>query len=165
MSLLLLLNDAQALEALRPTVQEVALLERTRTIGEGSTEETTFTTTTRPTEAEVSALIDQAVPAILAQLHEDGFGEQFYDRARHLIALYTAILIEGSYFREQLDQGAVALWRDLLTTGLASLNLLIDSDRGEDIAHPGRGSAVVDSIIPRCDPSVDVWPPSLAVWP
>lgn len=129
MSLLVLLNDAEAVAVLRPTVQDVALLERTRTVNAGGGEEITFTESTRPSASEVSGLIDQALPAILAQLPE-GFGEAYYDRARHLVALYTALLIEGSYFREQLDNGSAALWRELLNTGLASLRTEIISVQG-----------------------------------
>jgi hypothetical protein len=129
MSLLLLLNDAEAVSALRPTVQDVALLERTRTVSAGGAEEITFTDSTRPTASEVSSLIDQALPAILAQLPE-GFSEAYYDRARHLVALYTAVLIEGSYFREQLDSGSAGLWRELLTAGLTSLRVEIEAVQG-----------------------------------
>lgn len=154
MSLLLLLAQPDVVEQLRPTVQEVALLERTRTVGEssgglggdtGPGDLTTFTDDTRPTASEVDALIDQALPALLSQLHE-GFAEAYYARARHLVALYTAILIEGSYFRES-GQGTVALWQDLLSSGLTALNALIDAD----VTTPARGSAVLDSIVPRCD--------------
>lgn len=129
MSLLLLLNEAETHSALRPTVQDVALLERTRTVTAGGGEEITFTESTRPSASEVSGLIDQALPAILAHLPE-AFSEAYYDRARHLVALYTALLIEGSYFREQLDNGSAALWRDLLTTGLASLRTEIEAVQG-----------------------------------
>lgn len=129
MSLLLLLDNPAAVDALRPTVQEVALLERTRTAGGGGGDEITFTDSTRPTASEVDALIDQALQAILIELPE-GFGPEFYDRARHMVALYTAILIEGSYFREQLDQGSVALWRDLLNTGMANLRAAVVAVQG-----------------------------------
>jgi hypothetical protein len=129
MSLLLLLDNPAAVDALRPTVQEVALLERTRTASGDGGEELTFTDSTRPTASEVDALIDQALQAILVEL-PDGFSAEFYDRARHMVALYTAILIEGSYFREQIDQGSAALYRELLRTGMASLRAAITTIQG-----------------------------------
>lgn len=106
--------------ALRPTVAEVAILERSRTVTGGSGEEPTFTATTRPTATEVGQVIDQALEAILTQLPTT-LGTEFYAQTRHMVALYAAILIEGSFFREQLDSGSVDLYRDLLRTGMLSL--------------------------------------------
>lgn len=162
MSLLLLLEDQAALEALSPSVQDVALLEQTRTIGPGGAEVGTFNEVTRPTAAQVSELIALAAQAVLGQLHE-GFDERHYDRARPLIALQTAIMIEGSFFRRNPDEAAVALWTDMLTNGIAALNVVVDRDRDENIAGPGRGSAVLESMIPVYD-GTDPLPGEIA-WP
>ena len=112
---------------LTPTVQEVASLERTRTVDEGGVEQPVFTADTRPTDVEAQLLIDEAVPVVLAQLRPT-FPASYYDQVSHLIALYAAILIEGSFFREQLNEGAVALWRVLYTTGMTAV---VDSIEAE----------------------------------
>jgi hypothetical protein len=115
----------------RPTPEDVAKLEGTRpTAGGGRISE--FTENTTPTEAEVEAVIDQAVAAVLNML-PPFFGTVFYERVKHYVCLYAAIVIEGSFFREQLDEGAVELWRALLREGVASMNLAIT---GEDPLNP-----------------------------
>lgn len=104
-----------------PTVDDVALLERTRTFADGDEEFTTFNDQTRPTADEVTALIAQSVPVVLAQFRPT-FPEALYDEVSHCVALYTAVLIEGSFFREQLSEGSVALYNSLFTqavTGVA----------------------------------------------
>jgi hypothetical protein len=159
-SLLLLLEDQAAVDAMRPTVQDIALLEQTRTVAAGGGEVGTFTEDTRPTSAQVSELIDLAVLAVLGQLHE-GFDESHYDRARPLIALQTAIMLEGSFFRQNPDDTSVALWTTMLSNGIAALNAVIDLDRNENIGAPGRGSAVVEGMIPAYDgtePLEIAWP-------
>jgi hypothetical protein len=119
-------------DAVTPTVEMVAALERTRTTAGGGGDtfdqgETTFTEDTRPTAAEVEALIEQATPMVLLEL-PDKFLETHYEAVQHAIALYTALLIEGSYYRTQTAEGAVDLWRTLYTTSLANLQSAIDKD-------------------------------------
>lgn len=113
--------------AITPSVDDVAALERTRTVDEGGNEQGTFTPDTRPTDSEVQALIDEAIPQVLAQLRPT-FPESYYGQVTHSIALYTAILIEGSFFREQLNEGSVALWRNLFTTTLAGVSSGIEAE-------------------------------------
>jgi hypothetical protein len=162
MSLLLLLEDRAAIDALSPSVQDIALLEHTRTVGPGGAEVGTFNEDTRPTAAQVTELIALALQAVLGQLHE-GFNETHYDRARPLVALQTAIMIEGSFFRQNPDEAAVALYTDMLANGITALNAIVDRDRDENVAAPGRGSAVVESMIPVYD-GTDPLPLEIA-WP
>lgn len=137
---------------IRPTVAEVAILERTRTVGPssgglggdtGGADVTTFTTTTRPTAAEVEAIIDQAVQGITAQLPAD-IPDLYYAQTRHNAALYAAILIEGSFFRESLDEGSVDLYRDLLRTGMTQLREDIEGTTEGGVGG-GMASVVVRS--------------------
>jgi hypothetical protein len=107
-----------------PSVDDVALLERTRTYADGDTEYVTFNDDTRPTGTEVLAIIAQAVPVVLAQFRPT-FPDTLYDEVAHCVALYTAILIEGSYFREQLNEGAVQLYSSLFTQAVAGVNAQI----------------------------------------
>lgn len=127
----------------RPTVAEVSILERTRTVGltsgglggdTSASDVTVFGADTRPTAAEVELIIDQAVEAVIAQI-PDTVPVVFYGQIRHFAALYAAVLIEGSFFRESLDEGSVDLYRDLLTVGVPRLAAAID----EEVTEEGAG--------------------------
>jgi len=111
-----------------PTVDQVAALERTRTIEESGDEVFTFDSGTRPTNVEVENLIDQAVPAVCGSLRA-AFPTRYYPDVQHLICLYTAILLEGSYFREQVSsEGAMSVWRLMYDQSLAGLQGQIEYD-------------------------------------
>lgn len=127
----------------RPTVAEVSILERTRTVGMTSgglggdtsaSDVTVFGTDTRPSAAEVDLIIDQAVQAIIAQV-PPLVPVVYYGQIRHFAALYAAVLIEGSFFRESLDEGSVELYQALLTVGVPGLAAAID----EEVAEEGAG--------------------------
>ena|SRR5215469_15940321 len=110
-----------------PTVQEVSDLERTRTIEEGMNEVSIFDSDTRPSDVEVQRLIDQAVPAVCGALRP-AFPTSYYDAVKHLVSLYTAILIEGSYYKEQTSASAMSVWRATYTQDLAALQASIEYD-------------------------------------
>jgi hypothetical protein len=112
------------LEQVTPTADDVAALERTRTVDQNGKEQESFTSDTRPTFDEVGLLISQAVPIVLAQLRPT-FDPSHYPEIRHAAALYTATLIEGSYYREQLNEGSVQLYRQLFESTLAGLQVKI----------------------------------------
>jgi hypothetical protein len=90
----------------RPAVQDVAMLAHRRTVNESGTELGTFNDTTRPTDVEVGLLIDQAMIAI--------GGQPSGVRTTHNVTLYAAILLESSFYGEQVDEGSVSVWQDLL---------------------------------------------------
>jgi hypothetical protein len=115
------------LDELAPTVEDVAILVRTRTYTEGVVEHADFNDDTRPPTEEVARLIEQATPAVVAKLRPR-FPEVVHGQIGHLIALYTAILIEGSFFREQINESQVALYRDLFNSGVAAVNEAIDAE-------------------------------------
>jgi hypothetical protein len=107
-------------DEVRPTVDDVAALERTRTTGavelggdEGS--EGTFTATTRPTATEVENLIDMATDMIFGWTVPP-VDPIRYPVIRRAITIQAAVLIEASYFRETArpETGVLALWRGLL---------------------------------------------------
>lgn len=101
----------------RPTVEDVAILLRTRTVkgvatglgaDSGSGDFTTFDSTTRPTAVEVELLISHAAEEVAAAL-PDIVEHQFWLAIRRTVALRAASLIEQSFFREsavasELDQ-------------------------------------------------------------
>lgn len=134
---------------LRPTVDDVAALEGTRTVAIAGAESPLFSATTSPTDLEVGALIDQAMGPILSQLPAT-FDERFYDTVKHMVVLYAAILLEGSYHRDKVTDGAVALWHQLLTDGMTVLRKDTGTADG-----PGRqfGSVTIARVAqPACAP-------------
>lgn len=115
-------------DAIRPSTDEIALLSNTRTAGGGGGEINTFNEETDPTAQQVDTLIDQAVEAVLTQL-PTRFSVDHYDRVQHAISLYTLLLLEGSFFREQLESSSTDLWRDLFTSTMTNLNTRIEEER------------------------------------
>jgi hypothetical protein len=111
---------APDLTQVTPTLADVAALESTRTIDDTATELGTFTADTRPTDTQVTGLIAQATHDVLASLRPT-FPASYYPIVRNAIALYTAILIEGSFYREQLNEGSAQLYRQLFTAEIAGL--------------------------------------------
>lgn len=136
----------------RPSILDVALLMRTRTVGPvtglggdtGPGDFTTFTSTTRPTAVEVGLLIDQATNAV-AGLLPSNVSTDFDGRVRQLVAVQTAVLIELSFFREQAD---VTVWRDMIDSTLANLRADIDDQRQLTGTRQRFGSIPLTA--PRC---------------
>ncbi len=121
---------------IRPTVAEVAILLRTRTVGESSNglggdtspgDLTTFTSSTRPTAVEVEEIIDQAVEAVTGQLPL-GIPATYMAQTRHSVALYAAIVTATSFFEQSIDEGSVEVYRDLLRTNIAQLRTDLEED-------------------------------------
>jgi hypothetical protein len=115
-------------EELKPQLQQVALLERTRTVEESGEERGTFTATTRPNVSEVNTIITLATDMVLAQLPTLRFDPTHYDDVTNAIAMQAAILIEASFFREQLDEGSADIYTRLLQSAIISLNNKISAD-------------------------------------
>lgn len=118
-------------EDVRPTVEDISNLENTRTTTGGGGEQTDFTETSRPSYSQVEELIDQAVPAVLTQIREPRFDPTYYDKVKHAIALYTAMLVEGGFFREQVDGSSADLWRTLFNQTMVNLQESITRDLNE----------------------------------
>jgi hypothetical protein len=108
----------------RPSVDEVALLLRTRTIGGptadpelgGDTypgELVTFTAETRPSASEVDRIILTAYEATTGELAAFGTLESVTGLVRHAVSLYAAILVETSFFREQANDNDIQTFRDM----------------------------------------------------
>src|SRR4051794_36096209 len=95
-------------DEVRPSVEDVALLERTRTTGDvglGGDEGTggTFTETTNPTASDVEHLIDLAMQYILPRIDPVYAVSPYYPVIKLGIAIQAAIFIETSFFRETAD--------------------------------------------------------------
>lgn len=90
-----------------PSIEEVAKLVRARTKarGSGGREVGTFDDTTRPTGDDVTGLILNAVDEVLGKVQEPEAGTAYERRVRGAIALYTAMLVELSFYPEQVERG------------------------------------------------------------
>lgn len=157
-------DPAAILQQIRPSAQMVSDLVRTRIVSEGGGQvppddldfnpPDNFTAYTYPTITQVERLIDQATTYIVAQV-PGSIAEDYLPSAKHLSALYTAILVEGSYFREQLTDDQVELYRNMLIAGIRGLGA---AGSGESATSMRGGK--VDSVMQR---SVMTTSP-LALW-
>lgn len=148
-------TDFPVVDRLRvaPSVQEVALLERTRTVDQSGEEQGDFTPSTRPKITEVEELIQQAVELTLADL-PDYVPESLYPRVQQAITLKAAVLIELSFYREQYNQGSAKGYDTMYDKLIASIELvggLGDGKRVDSIM--GRSTMV------EFDPDLPIPPP------
>ncbi len=126
-------NTSDLAEGNRPSVAEVASLLRARTKVLGGKEVGTFNTHTRPTADEVEDIIDQAVDEVSGKVQDVdqtlpygqtmGPGSAYERRCRRAVALQAAILIELSYFPEQIKTGQspVATYQALYDSRIKAL--------------------------------------------
>ena len=119
-----------------PSLADVAIYEGTRTRGDDGTFYGTFTPQTFPTDAQVEAIIDKATDLVLSYLRAD-FNPTFFPQVKDMAALMAAILIEGSYFRNQDEALATNTWRTLLAQGLTGLAASIEVDRAQAVVFAG----------------------------
>jgi len=86
-----------------PTVAQVSSLLRARTKDNNMVELGTFTADTRPTAEQVGDLIPQAVGEV--ESRTGVLTDELEPRGINVAALYTAMLVELSYFPEQVRDG------------------------------------------------------------
>lgn len=115
-----LLTDPAVLVELTPSVDDVAALERTRTFDDDSQDQGTFNALTKPTDADVEKLIQQALDDTLAAL-DPAVDPVHYGPIRRAITLGAAILVEGSFFRDDINTEAVNLYRGLARDAVAGV--------------------------------------------
>lgn len=94
----------------RPSLAQVGSISRSRTRVPMGEEQGTFTDETRPTADEVQTLIErQAVPRVASRLStvttDCELNADLIQRATDLAALFTSMLIELSYYPEQVSEG------------------------------------------------------------
>jgi LPS O-antigen subunit length determinant protein (WzzB/FepE family) len=87
-----------------PTLEQVAALIRARTRDSGGQETGTFSADTEPTADEVNDVIAQALSDVEDDIGSD-IPEPALDGAKRLAALRTAMLVELTFFPEQLEAG------------------------------------------------------------
>lgn len=84
-------------------VEDVASLLRARTKDDSGNELGDFTADTRPTDTEVEVLIEQAAEMVLAVANGD-VPTRLYSFGRHVVALRTAMMVELTYWPEQVQR-------------------------------------------------------------
>lgn len=117
-----------------PTVADVGAILRARTQDSHDDELGTFNDDTRPTEAEVEKLIQQAgLPVYTATGRLDeltcSMKDQVQSSAKYWVSLLAAMLVELSYFPEQVrsDRSAYIFYREMWDDETTGFSTLIDA--------------------------------------
>lgn len=124
----------------RPSVAEVANLLRARTKVLGGKELGTFTEDSRPSADEVDGLIDDALDDVLGKVQRPEVpGSAYERRVRGAVKLYAAILVETSYFPEQVKSGqsAVTTYENLYKSRIRAL--IAEGETGTPQGEGGEG--------------------------
>jgi hypothetical protein len=124
-----------------PTADDVAALERTRIVGLGGGDPKTFTDETHPTVTEVEGLIEMAIDDTLVLLPNE-VEPLHYAGIKQAVTMYAATLVESSYFREQLDQGSVAFYRQLFENAIRAVNLRVEGETRAGALESYHGSVL-----------------------
>jgi hypothetical protein len=128
--------------AVTPSVDDVALLLQTRTISAGGGPLSTFTDATRPSAEQVAGIIYQAIIVICEQFKQD-VPTYLYPRVKQAIAFQAAVLVEDSFFREQVTNGQ---------SNAASYAALVTTIMGNVVGDAGNAAGAarrVDSVVLR----------------
>lgn len=136
-----------ATSAFTPTVSEVAAYLRTRTKSKFQ-DEGEFNENTRPTAAEVTVLIAEAVQEVATAIGELDSelpcAVKLQARAKGAVVLYACILIEASYFPEQVGTRSTAeFFEGLYDRRMESLKDAVSDCLGGSGESVGGGSAGV----------------------
>lgn len=144
---------------LRPDVDDVALLLRTRTVGgqaqgglgsdTGPQDLTTFDETTRPKASEVDRIIDTCMGVVTGLLGVPfaQVPEQQYGAFTFAVEVQAAILIEVSFFRESTNQDLLTLWSGWLNDAVAGIK---EEVSGSPV-HLTMGSLIISTLAPPGD--------------
>lgn len=137
-----------------PTVVDVGAILRARTVDTNGSEIGTFTLETRPTEVQVSSLVGQAVGDVVSGVGMD-IPEQHWSDARAVAALGTAMLVELSYFPEQVTTGR-SPYEQLKELYEARLSRLRVTVTGGEVDGSGNAVRSPSYSFPRGDPSGEI---------
>jgi len=88
-----------------PSVEQVALMERTRCVNQYGDDQGVFNDSTHPTYDEAQGIIAQAVELVLSEI-PDYLPESIYPRVLQAAIFKSAILIEASFYKEQYKSGS-----------------------------------------------------------
>jgi hypothetical protein len=126
-----------------PSVSDIGEMLRARTKDTNGNERGTFTPETRPTDDQVTGLIDRAVARVSSRTGT--VPDQLQDAARSVATLAAACLVELSFFPEQINadrspyRELKALYDEELTQLIADVGEVTSGDdlgSGDDPALP-----------------------------
>lgn len=147
-------------DPLRPTVDAVALLLRTRTVGDIAgglggdvqvTDITTFTDTTRPKRSDVLGLINVAYDLLRPRIFVP-IDANAVSAVRQAVAVQAAMLVEQSFFREQSSDESMNRWTTMLDLLIDAINRV--DDQGQQRRY-GFGMLDIGTIRHRVAPIAD----------
>jgi len=140
-------NTSEAPGGVRPYVRDVAALLRARTKVTGGGEAGTFNGNTRPTGEEVDDLIDEATDEVLGKVQTPTPGSSYERRVRGAIRMYAAILIELSYWPEQVknNHSPVSTYQSLYDSRLRALIAEGETGTPQGMGAGGSGGGSGDS--------------------
>jgi hypothetical protein len=117
-----------------PSVSDVADLLRARTKDNLGNEIGTFTEDTRPTSMDVLHMIEKASNGVTSWLDYD-IPEEMYEQTRVLVTVGAAMLVELSYFPEQVgtDRTAYDELKALYDQGLEALKAALAREQAEEM--------------------------------
>lgn len=129
----------------RPSVAEVASKVRARTRVKGGGQAGTFTASTNPSADDVEDLISEALDEVLGKVREPEAATDYERRVRGAVALYTAILIELSYYPEQVGSGKspAATYQALYASRIKAL--IAEGETGEVQGEGGTADSPADA--------------------
>lgn len=126
-----------------PTTADVGALLRARTKDVNGNELGTFNSDTRPTDEEVDLIIGNASSDVYAELGEvDALeNESLQTAVSRLIALRAAMLIELSYFPEQVqnDRSPFEHLRDMYNEALPRMTRAVAESEDDGVHEAGDG--------------------------
>ena len=88
----------------RPSPEDVGAITLNRTVDKVGVQTGTFTADTRPTDSQVEILIDKAMEDVGCAIGYD-IPEGLWDRARHVVSVRTAMLIELTLYAHEIRSG------------------------------------------------------------
>jgi hypothetical protein len=119
----------------RPAVQEVASWIRTRTMNNNQQYEGTFTEETQPTDEQAETIISLATAHVASRVGEVGelCSDYLTSQARNLSSLYAALVIELSYFPEQVgtNRSPYDNLKELFDSGIKELREGVKENCGD----------------------------------
>lgn len=124
-----------------PSVDDVAALLQARLAKRGGGMAQTFDDTTRPTAQQVEKLIARGVQAVVSRVGADPCSDELKDMAGSTAAIYTAMLVEQSYYPGQTRdagssfQSLLSLWKD----DIKALDSRVAEECGEGGGAGGSG--------------------------
>lgn len=133
-----------------PQVSQVGALIRSRTKDTAGNELGTFTDDTRPTYDQVTELIQSAVNTLSLRIGSE-ISPQLVDEASRLAALRAAMLVEVSYFPEQIasNKSPYTTYKDMWEEGYGDGTSKKPGTLVQAIVATGRQT---DGSIPAADP-------------